>query len=96
MKTMNVQDNIQHQNMKITSKKVWKVIHFNCHLTIHEVAEEDGISKIHVSYEILTENLSMHGVAAKFVLHLLSEDQKQNCVDVSQELVKQANADEKF
>ena len=49
-----------------------------------------------MSYEILTENLIMHRVASKLMLHLLSEDQKQNCVDVSQELVEHANADEKF
>jgi hypothetical protein len=33
-------------------------------------------------------------VTAKFVLHLMSEVQEQNCVDFSQELVKHANADE--
>ena len=49
-----------------------------------------------MSYGILTENLGMHHVAAKFVPHLLSEDQKQNCVDVSQELVKHGNTDESF
>jgi hypothetical protein len=38
----------------------------------------------------------LHRVAAKFVPHLLSEDQKQSCVDVSLELIKHANADEKF
>ena len=26
-------------------QQVWKIINSNCHLTIHEVAEEDGISK---------------------------------------------------
>jgi len=34
--TSKYEDNIQ---------KVWKVIHCNCHLTIHEVAEEVGILK---------------------------------------------------
>jgi hypothetical protein len=34
-------------------------------------------------------------VAAKFVLRLLIEDQKQNHVDVSKETVDHANADEK-
>jgi len=48
-----------------------------------------------VSYEILTENLGMHHVTVKFVPHLLSEDQKQNCVDVRLELIKHANSDEK-
>ena len=49
-----------------------------------------------MSCEILTENLGMHRVAAKFVLLLLREDQKQSCVDVSLELIEHANADEKF
>jgi transposase len=63
-------------------QKVQKMVHSNHHLTIREVAEEAGISKI-TFYEILTENLGMHYVEAKFVPRLLSEDQKQNCVDVS-------------
>jgi hypothetical protein len=71
------------------------VICSNRHLTIREAAEEDGISKA-MCHEILTENSGMHRVAAKFVLHLLSEDQKQNCVDVGKELVNYANADKNF
>ena len=38
----------------------------------------------------------MHCVAAKFVLWLLSEDQKQNHVNVNKQLVDCANADEKL
>ena len=38
----------------------------------------------------------MHHVAAKFVPWLMNEDQKQNCVDVSKELVDSADADENF
>jgi hypothetical protein len=62
------------------------VIHFNGHLTVHEVAEGAGISKT-MCHMIRTENLGMHHVAAKFVLRLPNEDQKQNCADVSKELV---------
>jgi len=58
------------------------VIHSNHHLTIHEVEEEDRISKT-MFHEILTENLGMHHVEAKFVPCLMSEDQKENCVDIS-------------
>jgi hypothetical protein len=58
------------------------VIRFIRFLTIHEVAEEAGISET-MYHEILTENFGMHHVGAKFVPYLLSEDQKQNCVDVS-------------
>ena len=67
----------------------------NCHLTIHELEEKAGISKI-MYREIVTENLGMHYVAAISVLLMLSEDQKQNHVDVSKELVNHANTDENF
>jgi hypothetical protein len=55
-------------------------------LTDREVAEEVSISKT-VCHEILTENLGMHRIAAKFLPCLLMDDQKQNRVDVSQELL---------
>jgi len=58
----------------------------NHHLTVREVAEEVSISKT-VCHEILTENLGMHCIAAKFVPRLLTDDQKQNRADVSQELL---------
>jgi hypothetical protein len=46
-----------------------------------------------VCHEILTKNLGMHRIAAKFVPRLLTDDQKQNRVDVSKELLDQANDD---
>jgi len=48
-------------------------------MTIYEVAEEYGVSKT-TYLEILTENLGVHQVAAKFVPHLLVEDQTRNHV----------------
>jgi len=74
------------QKMKETVRKVFRSNH---RLTVHVVAEEAGISKS-TCHEILTENLGMHRVAAEFV----SEDQIQNRVDVSRELVDRANADD--
>jgi len=71
------------------------VIHSNCHLTIHELDEEARISKT-TYHEILTENLGMHYVAAISVPLMLSEDQKQNHVNVSKELVNHANMDDSF
>jgi len=65
------------------------------HLTVHEVAEKAGISKT-TCHEIHTENLNRHHVTAKFVPCLLNEDQKQNCVDVSKQLVNHENANENF
>jgi len=64
-------------------------------VTVREVAEEVSISKT-VCHEILTENLGMHRIAAKFVPRLLTDDQKQNRVDVSQELLDRANDDDNF
>jgi len=42
----------------------------------------------------LTEKLEMFRVAAKFVPRLLTEEQKQNRVTVSQELLGRSNTDE--
>jgi len=49
-----------------------------------------------VCHEILTENLGMHHIAAKFVPRLLTDDQKQSRVDVSQELLDRTNDDDNF
>ena len=67
----------------------------NRRLTVREVAEEVSISKT-VCLEILTENLGIHRIAAKFVPRLLTDDQKQNRVDVNQELLDRANGDDIF
>ena len=75
--------------------KVREVICSNRRLTVREVAEEVSISKT-VCHEILTENLGMHRIAAKFVLRLLTDDQQQNRVDVSQELLDRANGVDNF
>ena len=72
--------------------KVREVIRSNCRLTVREAAEEVSISKT-VCHEILTKNLGMHRIAAKFVPRLLTDDQKQNRGDVSQELLDRANDD---
>jgi len=75
--------------------KVREVIHSNRRLTVREVAEEVSISKT-VCHEILIENLGIHCIAAKFVPRLLTDHQKQNRVDVSQELLDRANDDDNF
>jgi len=76
-------------------EKVRSVIHENHRLTIREVSEEVGICKSSC-HTILTEKLKMHRVAAKFVPRLLTEEQKQNRVTVSQELLKRSNTDKNF
>jgi len=67
----------------------------NRHLTIREIAEDVGIS-FGSCQAILTEKLNMHRVAAKFVPCVLTEDQKANCVNISQELLDHVNIDENF
>jgi hypothetical protein len=59
---------------------------------VQEVVVEVGISKS--SYlEILVDNLDIQEVAAKFVPCLLSDEQKQKCLKLSQELFDCANND---
>src|SRR5215469_8516208 len=76
-------------------EKVRSVIRENRRLTVCEVSEEVGICKS-LCHTILTEKLKMHRVAAKFVPRLLTEEQKQNRVTVSQELLDRSNTDENF
>jgi len=94
-------DDDPHSGRPSTSKtddnvaKVIEVIRPNRCLTVQEVVEEVSISKT-VCHEILTENLGRHCIAAKFVPRLLMDDQKQNRLDVSQELLDRANGDDNF
>jgi len=76
-------------------EKVRSVIHEYRRLTIREVSEEEGICKSSC-HTILTEKLKMHRVATKFVLRLLTEEQKQNRITVCQELLDHSNTDENF
>lgn len=68
---------------------------FHCRLMVHEVTEEVGISKF-TCHKILTQNFGMHCVTTKFVLRLVSGDQKYNHVDIGKELVDSLNVDENF
>ena len=71
------------------------MIRENRRLTVREVSEEVGICK-RSCHTILTEKLKIHRVATKFVPRLLTEEQKQNRVTVSQELLDRSNTDENF
>ena len=46
--------------------------------------------------EILTEDLGMLRVAAKFVPHLLTHEQKEFCAENSQDLLQAATNDRNF
>jgi len=63
-------------------EKVRSVICENRRLTTRDVSEEVGICKSSC-HTIFTKKLKMHRVATKFVLRLLTEEQKQNHVSQS-------------
>jgi len=71
------------------------VIRGNRRLTVREVADEVSISKGSCN-QIFTEKLQMRRVSAKFIPHLLTDDQKENHVEISQELPANANGNENF
>ena len=58
----------------------------NRRLTAKELAEECGIS-VGSCHHILTEELKMHRVAAKFVPRLMTSDQQAHRVQVCQDLL---------
>jgi histone-lysine N-methyltransferase SETMAR len=76
-------------------EKIRELIHEGCRRTIHEVADTVGIS-YGVCQAILTENMNMRHIAAKFVPRLLSNDQKQRRVNMCLELREKANEDPTF
>ena len=75
--------------------RVRAVIRGNCPLTLREVADEVDIS-IGSCHQIFTEKLQMRCVSAKFMQHLLTDDQKENHVEISQELLANENGNENF
>ena len=58
----------------------------NRHLRVREIGDELGISK-DSAHAILMQDLGMRRVSAKFVPRLLSEEQKQVCLDIAQDFV---------
>jgi len=76
-------------------ERVRAVIRGNRRLTVREVADEVGISIV-PCHQIFTEKLQMCCVSAKFVPHLLTDDQKENRVKISKELLANANGNVNF
>jgi len=77
------------------AERVRAVIRGNRRLTVRDVADEVGIS-IGSCHKIFTEKFQMRRVSAKFVPRLLTDDQKENRVEISQELLANANGNENF
>nr|XP_050034434.2 protein GVQW3-like [Dermacentor andersoni] len=65
------------------------------HVTIREIAEKVGMSTFS-AHSIMTEDLAMKRVAAKFVPKLLTVKQKQLRVEVSQDMLDSTNSDPVF
>ena len=76
-------------------QKINDLVRANRRLTVREIAEEVSIST-GSCHEILTEKFNLHRVAAKFVPRLMTEQQKENRVDVCRQLLERANDDETF
>ena len=66
-------------------EQVWAVVNQDRRRTIHDICAE-----VEIDYgscqRILTEQLNMHRTAAKFVLRVLTQDQKDSRVAICQEL----------
>jgi hypothetical protein len=65
------------------------------HVTIQELVEEVGISTGLV-HSILTDNLAMRRVSSKFMLKLLTMEQKQLPLEVLQDMLDYTNSDPEF
>jgi len=76
-------------------ERVRAVIRGNRRLTVREGADEVGISK-GSCHQIFTEKLLMRRVSAKFVPRLLTGDQKENRVEINQELLANTTGNENF
>jgi len=76
-------------------ERVHAAIRGNRRLTIREVADEVGIS-IGSCHQTFTEKLQMGRVCAKFVPRLLTDDQNENRIEISQELLANTNGNENF
>lgn len=75
--------------------KVKSAVYENRRITIREISEEVQISFGSVQ-SILTDDLHMRRVSAKFVPKLLSEDQKEKRVSAAQDSLECANTNESF
>jgi len=68
-----------------TVARLQEIIHADRRLTIREVAEDVGIA-FGMCQKILTEDLQMRRVSAKFVPRLLTAEQKDDCMSICTDL----------
>ena len=67
----------------------------DCRLTVQEIVAKVGISTGSV-HSILTEDLNLRRVSAKFVLKLLTEQQEELQKEISEDMLNLANHDPEF
>jgi len=75
--------------------RVRETIRANWHLTIRELSVEVGVS-YGTCQAIMTQVLNMRRVAAKFVLRILTAEQKEWRLSVATNMLQEAEPDENF
>ena len=75
--------------------QLWTLVMQDHRVITRELAEVVGISTGSV-HSILTNDLAMRRVSAKFVLNMLMMKQKQLCLEVSQDMLDYTNSDPEF
>jgi len=78
-----------------TVARIQELVHQDRRRTIHDIAERVGFG-YGTCQQVLTEELGIHGVTAKFVPRILTADQKQQRVNICTELRQLASDDETF
>jgi response regulator of citrate/malate metabolism len=70
----------------VTVALILELVHQDGRWTIHDIAEEVGIC-YGTCQRVLTKELGMHHVTAKFVPTILTANQKQQCVALTQQFL---------
>jgi len=70
-----------------TIAKIEELINEDPHMPIRRIEEEVGVSKERIGH-ILHDELGLHKVCAKWVPHVLTEENKKNRVEISKQLLE--------
>jgi histone-lysine N-methyltransferase SETMAR len=92
---MNTQGDPKSCTTRETVARIQEFVLQHRRRTSHDVADEAGICYA-TCQRVLTEELGMNRVAAKFVPRILTADEKQQRVNVCTELGQLASDDETF
>jgi len=92
LKATPARDDRQHRQ---TSAKVRTIVRNNRRLTVREIADDCGIS-VGSCDAILTDDLHMKRVCAKFVPRLLTDDQREQRQTIARDLFERSCIDVRF